>query len=139
MSSVGRNSSKRKGISKKTSHKIQKMSTEADESVWQFRKGLQNHQSQTPNQEPLRVLSQRYLLRLYQCSLACTNHFSVRLIHSISESHSYVETSVCAMAASSTTFTLLNHPAIRSLCINSGGCSSCQETLFHMQSRCSNA
>ena len=96
-------------------------------------RGLQNHQSQTPNQEPLQVLSQHYFSRLHQCSLTCTNHFRsrVRLIHSISESLSYVVTSVCAMAASSTTFRLLTQPAICSLCIESGGCSTCQETLFH--------
>ena len=54
-----------------------------------------------------------------------TNHFRVRLINSISELHSYVVPSVCAMAASSTTFSLLNHPTICTLC------NECQETLFH--------
>ena len=40
-------------------------------------------------------------------------------------------TSVCAMAASSATLTLLNNPTICSLCIDSAECSTCQETLFH--------
>ena len=120
-----------KGGIKKEKPQDPKISTKADESVWQFRKGLQNHQSQTPNQEPLQVLSQHYLLRLHQCSLTCTNHFRVRLIHSISELHSYVVPSVCAMAASSTTFSLLNDPTICTLCNEGGGRSTCQETPFH--------
>ena len=49
----------------------------------------------------------------------------------ISESHSYVVPSVCAMAASSATFTLLNHPTICTLSNERGGRSTCQETLFH--------
>ena len=52
MSSVGQNASKRKGVSKKRSHKIQKISTEADESAWQFGKGLKTikvrHQTRNP-------------------------------------------------------------------------------------------
>ena len=132
-------------------HKIQKISTQADESAWQSEKdcksksdikpGIPAHSpatqsvstsltSQTnPNpvtpifkslpvvvsqthaalhgmpscdsllhllqlqchiaMEHLRILSQQYRSRLHQCSLACTSHFRVRLIHFISESHSY--------------------------------------------------
>ena len=52
MSSVGQHTSKRKGASKKRSHKIQKISTEADESAWHSEKDCKTikvrHQARNP-------------------------------------------------------------------------------------------
>ena len=56
MSSVGQKASKRKGVSKRQATKFKRYLFEADKSAWQFRKGLQIHQSQTPNQASQPIL-----------------------------------------------------------------------------------